>query len=280
MLQAIEDGNVKDLAAPVLVRGFLKSYAQRIGLDPEEVITGYQDGIENLGAHQEAMEKFHQRLHPRAPRTKLFALVSVIVLLAALVLIWLNSSNTRRGSILSASKEVASPTKQIVSGGKLNHKLSAVLPEEAQSTPGSGTKRQTPSLTAERVADDSPEQEISKTENSVSSTDNFFQNIRQPSSASAPFELRAEAVETTWLRVVIDESQEREYTLKPGEQLTWTAASTIHLLVGNAGGIYLYVNNEPLKLLGESGKVVRLHLPDPSLVVSTGIGQSNSRNGQ
>jgi len=280
MLQSIEDGNVKDLAAPVLVRGFLKSYAQQIGLDPEEVITGYQDGIENLGAHQEAMEKFHQRMHPRAPRTKNFALLSVFVLLAALVLIWLNSSRTPRGSTVSVNEEVASPPERIVSGGKLNHKLSAVLPQEAQNKPGVGTKPQTPPFTAELVTDASPDQEVSKIEENVSDTENFFQDVKQPSSASAPFVLRAEAVETTWLRIVIDESQEREYTLKPGDQLTWKAASAIHLLVGNAGGIRLYLNKKPLKLLGKSGKVVRLSLPDPSLVVSTGIGHNNSRNGQ
>ena len=82
MLQAIEDGSVKDLAAPVLVKGFLKSYAQRIGLDPEEIIIGYQDGIEQFGVNREQMERFHQRLYPRATKRKVFTLLPVLGLLA------------------------------------------------------------------------------------------------------------------------------------------------------------------------------------------------------
>ena len=38
MLRAIERGNVEQLPAPVLIKGFLKAYAEKIGLDPEEVI--------------------------------------------------------------------------------------------------------------------------------------------------------------------------------------------------------------------------------------------------
>jgi len=280
MLQAIEEGNVKHLPAPVFVKGFLKSYAQRIGLDPEEVIIGYQDGIENLGAHREAMEKFHQRLHPRAPRKKFFALLSVFGLLVAFTFVWLKYSHTQKGSIAPVDGKVASPQEQIASSGELNGKLPPVLSRKAEGEPGIGTGPQTPALKPEFATDASSDKEPSKIGNIVSSRENFLPHVRKPSSGSAPFVLRAEAVETTWLRIFIDESQEREYTLRPGEQLTWTAVAGIDLLVGNAGGIRLYLNNEPLKLLGESGKVVRLYLPDPSLVDSTGAGQNNSRNGR
>ena len=84
-------------------------------------------------------------------------------------------------------------------------------------------------------------------------------------SSRTPFVLRVDAVEKTWLRIIIDGSREREYLLQPGEQLTWMATSDMQVLVGNAGGIRLYLNDNPLKPLGQSGEVVRLQLPDPSL---------------
>jgi cytoskeleton protein RodZ len=280
MLQAIEDGSVKDLAAPVLVKGFLKSYAQRIGLDPEEIIIGYQDGIEQLGVNREVMERFHQRLYPRATRTKIYALLAVLGLLAGVTLIWLNYSHTRKESNASLNGKIASSLEKIVSGGKVNRKLPAIVSRRAQKKSGPETESRTPPLTAELTADASSDMEVSRIGDTVSSTENFPRHVGQPSSGSPSFVLRAEAVETTWLRVLIDGSQAHEYTLQPGEQLTWTAATGIHLLVGNAGGIRLYANDAPLKLLGESGKVIRLYLPDPSLVASTDNRQNNSRNGQ
>ena len=86
------------------------------------------------------------------------------------------------------------------------------------------------------------------------------------SPAQSPYLLRAEAADTTWIRISTDETGEHEYLLQPGEQLTWRASSSYRLLIGNAGGIQLYLNDKPLKRLGETGQVVYLKLPDPSLL--------------
>ena len=99
-------------------------------------------------------------------------------------------------------------------------------------------------------------------------------------SLPAPFVLRVEALEKTWLHIIIDGSREGEYLLQPGEQLTWMARSHLELLVGNAGGIRLFLNDNPLKTLGESGRVVRLELPDPSLVFEANSEGADSGNRQ
>ena len=75
MLRAIENGNVEQLPAPIFIKGFLKAYAEKIGLDPEEVIVEYQNLIEEAGDHQEGIEKFHQRLQPQSSNKKLLVLV-------------------------------------------------------------------------------------------------------------------------------------------------------------------------------------------------------------
>ncbi len=75
MLRAIEHGNVEQLPAPVLIKGFLKAYAEKISLNPEEVIVEYQNLLEEAGDHQEGIEKFHQRLQPQSSNKKLLVLV-------------------------------------------------------------------------------------------------------------------------------------------------------------------------------------------------------------
>ena len=95
------------------------------------------------------------------------------------------------------------------------------------------------------------------------------QHVVGLSSTASPYFLRAETLAATWLQVVIDERQELEYLLQPNENHTWRAMSGFRLHIGNAAGLRLYLNEQPLKPLGKSGEVVHLRLPDPSLIVSS-----------
>lgn len=89
------------------------------------------------------------------------------------------------------------------------------------------------------------------------------------SSRPQPYILRAETVAPTWLHMVIDEKQEHEYLLNPSESYTWRALSGFRLHIGNAAGLRLYLNDQPLKPLGADGEVVHLQLPDPSLIMTS-----------
>lgn len=69
------------------------------------------------------------------------------------------------------------------------------------------------------------------------------------------------AVEKTWIKVIIDEKESTEYNLNPGDELVLEAAKGYNLLIGNAGGLKITLNNKPVIVPGESGQVVIIHLP-------------------
>jgi cytoskeletal protein RodZ len=73
--------------------------------------------------------------------------------------------------------------------------------------------------------------------------------------------LTVSATENTWLKVVTDQGIPAEYNLKTGEHLKLEARSTFNLLIGNAGGVILNLNNKPVNVPGKRGEVVNLHLP-------------------
>ena len=259
MLQAIEEGDGEQLPAPVLIKGFLRAYAQRIGLDPEDVIVEYQDLIEEVGAHQEAIEKFHQRLHPKSSSKKSFALFIVLGLLAGLALFWTYTDFVHRQPKTPAEGK---SSLSLEVGQKATIADSASEPSEKQ-----------------------PSEEETKAAEEIDTeagTKILQSGVRKApvELLPGPFVLRVEALERTWLRIIIDGSREREYLLQPGEQLTWMARSDLELLVGNAGGIRLFLNDNPLKLLGQSGEVVRLKLPDPLLTIETDLQGTDSGNRQ
>jgi cytoskeleton protein RodZ len=73
--------------------------------------------------------------------------------------------------------------------------------------------------------------------------------------------LRIKAIEATWLKIIIDRQQPKEYSLSPGDRLELRATSEFNLLVGNAGGINLHLNDRPISIEGKHGQVVSLKIP-------------------
>ena len=69
------------------------------------------------------------------------------------------------------------------------------------------------------------------------------------------------ALEVTWIKVIIDERDPKEYVMHPGDHLEFEASSDFNLLIGNAGGVKLTLNDESLGVLGKSGQVVNVQLP-------------------
>ncbi|HSD52059.1 MAG TPA: RodZ domain-containing protein [Candidatus Methylomirabilis sp.] len=86
-----------------------------------------------------------------------------------------------------------------------------------------------------------------------------------PSEArSRRFLLMAHALELTWMVVRADAGQEREVLLQKGQTARFSADAGFVVTIGNAGGVELTLNGEPVPSLGASGQVIRdLSLPSP-----------------
>ncbi len=68
-------------------------------------------------------------------------------------------------------------------------------------------------------------------------------------------------VEETWMKIIIDDQLPKEYSLAPGDQLELEASTGFNILIGNAGGVDLTLNDEPVSVSGKSGQPVNIQLP-------------------
>ena len=68
-------------------------------------------------------------------------------------------------------------------------------------------------------------------------------------------------IETTWIKVIIDGRKPKEYSLKPGDRLELEAFTGFNLLIGNATGLQLILNDKPIEILGKRGQVVNIQIP-------------------
>jgi hypothetical protein len=69
-----------------------------------------------------------------------------------------------------------------------------------------------------------------------------------------------QANEQSWVQGVADGGEMKEALLQPGERLLWTADQAMEVTLGNAGGMTLVVNGEPVAPLGEVGQVIHLRV--------------------
>jgi len=73
--------------------------------------------------------------------------------------------------------------------------------------------------------------------------------------------LQINAVEKTWLKIIVDRQDPKEYFLNPEDRLELKATSGFNLLIGSATGINLQLNHRPIAIDGKHGQVVTLKLP-------------------
>ena len=86
---------------------------------------------------------------------------------------------------------------------------------------------------------------------------------KRPSAAKPKDTLKLQviAVELTWLKVIVDGQNARSYNLKPGDRLELEGTHNFNLMIGNATGLQILLNERPVKIFGSSGQVVSLKIP-------------------
>jgi cytoskeletal protein RodZ len=86
---------------------------------------------------------------------------------------------------------------------------------------------------------------------------------KRPSAAKTQDKLKLQiiAVERTWLKVIVDGQNARSYDLKPEDRLELEGTDNFNLMIGNATGLQIFLNERPVKIFGNSGQVVSLKIP-------------------
>ena len=79
-----------------------------------------------------------------------------------------------------------------------------------------------------------------------------------PVSEEKGFKLTATAVETTWMRIVYNDSLADEAVFTPGDVRSWTSREKLYMRIGNAGGLVLKVDDKELGLPGKRGGVANI----------------------
>ena len=257
-LQALEQDDYPALPVEVTVKGFLRAYARCLALDEQEVLARYQRfAAQYFQIAQDAnpIGRVEQRLMPLPFWRRNLTLVGMTIAGLVIVISGL--------VVLAPPVEPEHPTAISVPGRVVPSDPPPARPSEGLQSP---LEIPTPIAPDQQVPAFPPAGEPSGVPQSM------------PIDAAHLQQLTIAATETSWVQVTIDGLQQKEALLQPGERVTWTAEHEFRLTVGNACGVSVELNGQPVDSLGPSGRVRTVVLPKVAMNArrDDGVGQPAS----
>jgi cytoskeletal protein RodZ len=234
LLEAIEEDRHELLPPRIYLRGMIKLFAEEVGVDINEVL----DKFEAASPDKAGVEKSRdvkKSLQTSAPGTYIPLLL--IIGIAFLVYFFL----TNKIGMQDEPSRVTAPSETVVARA---------------STSVSVTTTTTATETAQQDKNGK-----SSTSPAATSPPTIIPAPASPQPAG-PFTIRFEAQALTWIRIQADQEKHFDILLQANEAYKHSAARTMNVRLGNAGGVTIYVNDKLLAKAGKSGEVVNLQFPD------------------
>jgi cytoskeleton protein RodZ len=221
-LAAIENEEFQLLPGGIFNRGFVRAYAESVGLDADQIVADFKrlTEVQELNDSPAAQPtKGERRLYPFA----------VAILALAIVVFYIVTRESGRTPQTPTAAPAPAQAPDLVPPP-----VAQPVKPDAPATPP-----QTTTPAPEPVAAGVPTQALT---------------------------LVIEALAQTWIKVTADGN-----AVNPGEMLEagmsrkFTAQSALRVAVGNAGGLTLQLNDQPVKPLGKSGEVRELTITPDNL---------------
>ncbi|MFP4315862.1 MAG: helix-turn-helix domain-containing protein [Desulfovibrionales bacterium] len=256
IILGIEEGDESKLPHPVYAKGFVRSYAQTLGLNVDEISCAF---AEIYGPAEEECETEQvQEAEPRQYRGALFAVLGGTVLVVALMIFYfLSTGEDSVEPTVPSGETVVAPYDQEMrdfAGENRNEPSPDVIPE-----PAPAEDMEEPVLPQEEFPEIFSDEPSDMPENG---SEELLEGSTAGEQETMPGlkTLSIQAVESCWLVASIDGKRQEIY-LRPGERVTLEFSSLLEVRFGNAGGVELTFNGKPYPFEAESGEVRTLTFP-------------------
>lgn len=284
-LQALEEERFQALPEKVFTKGFVRTYARTLGLDEEEALRRFAI---SAGTYYQKEEEEQQQVLQREEETRRSKTNrNAVIILTGVILIGLffllpkeqspppssgPAKESKAPSVSNSQSQRVEPEK------KATDETQAIIPADAQSTQGPASAKSLQDVTTPKPSSSRPEvttQTATRVSPPAVPSSGEDQEVgreagatKPPTRMAAPFEpgrgeqdgplmLEMEALEITWVVVRSDDRPPHEALLQPGDRALWRAHERFILTLGNAGGVKVTLNGQPLGPFGKAGEVIR-----------------------
>lgn len=246
-LLAIESESFNLLPGGIFNRGFIRSYAEYLGLDSEQAVADYermftkaQEPLEVLvDAERESSRKSDRNLYPVA------AAILFVSIIAYYLVTRKPSTSTEQAPQSTAEKQATQTPTEVSAPAALD-----ALPKLQ-----TGVTLAQPTSTAPTTSTPSP-----TTAQPTSPTQEISRPPATPATAASTLALDINANSQTWIRVTSDGTVAFADILQPGTERRFSAERSLNVTIGNAAGVTLKINGRELAQLGAEGRVRELRI--------------------
>jgi cytoskeletal protein RodZ len=222
-LLAIEEDRLDKLPSGAYSRGFIRQYAQFLGLGEAEIADLLAPPLPKSGDNDRSgQERGPLRRQPKGANAKKTWLLPAL-LLVLIVLIALVTGDRRPGPVVQPTATVEHPIPAVAPAVTQPRQLAVTSARRQQEQPVGG----------QQPGGDSPGEGVV---------------------------LRLKVVQDSWLTITIDDAMSQQYELKSGDVIEWKGERSFMLDVGNGAAFEGDFNGKPIQSLGEAGKPAHLVL--------------------
>jgi cytoskeletal protein RodZ len=264
-LEALEEERFDVLPGDVYARGFIRNYAQFLGLDPQELLASFRAARGKAPARY-VPKVLDEPLVP-GPGSNRWAglflafMLLVVVALGAWYIYQRYYVGVDPGSMVIP--QLIPALGKTATGAIATRPVATAVgpgPTEAAQPASSPTVQAAhPAPTASATAETAPAASPTALPSPIPTKSPTSPTTPTPPPTpppSTPIRVEARALETTWLRVYLDGELVFGNFMQEGEYRVWEAEREISLRIGNAAGLRLTVNGVEVGSLGGAGEVV------------------------
>ncbi len=257
-LQALEDNKFEELPGEVFIKGYIRSYANIIGSDVEEMLNIYEESVGNKLIEVDSNSQSKSTISAKNFLGIAFAGLIILVLFFGTKFLILDKKNpSTKETSLSSSVPDSSPPKDTLPKIKdVSSKEELTvnnLPEVFVKEDAKVVERGPEGLKAEP--------EIQKQENSL-----VLNEGENQENLDKALKLTIKVKNNSWFNMTIDDFREEDFILSAGEEKSYWGNEVFRLTIGNKQGTDLILNGKRLVIPESKENVVKDFIINSKLI--------------
>ncbi len=245
-LKSLENDDFENLPSEVFVKGFIRCYAENIGMDGNEATLAYSSFIADKRVSQVVSDFPTETPTKSNMKMSYFLLIVIFVVVSSLMVFY----NVKK------SREVKPPS---VSENKISQVVDEIGVEESKNnigiTLGPDIKETENLIETDDLETQAEEKDISDNLSSPPPTE--IEETPETKEVTDILTLSVEAKEDAWISLIIDDAEIKEALLLPGETAKWKAKEKFVVTLGNAMGTHLKLNEKDITLPKASSNIIK-----------------------
>ena len=250
-LEALEDNRFDELPGEVFIKGYIRSYANIIGSDVDEMLNSYEESIGNKLIEKGPNSQSKSTNTAKKYIGFVIAGLSILALLFFTKFIILDKNNPTAKIVKPSSSILGAATKKETLPKITENSSNKELAKNSIPHPEVSVTKKT--LVVEKRLDTiKPKPELQKQKNSL-----VVKKGENPGNIEKPLKLTIKVKNNSWFNITIDDLREEDFILSAGEEKSYRGNEIFRLTIGNKQGTNLILNGKSLVIPESEGNIVK-----------------------